>query len=140
MPQGPISVLNFAIRKTFTALKAAAVATFTSGTATALATDPNGGLIISGQGGFSSTLGMVGTQLIKAGPGMVIRVNVLVAGSAVGGVFDTAATAGLTSTADMIQQVATIPNSVGPIELDFPCLVGIAVQAGAGQVVSVSYQ
>lgn len=147
MSQGPLGVLNYAVKRTWAQLKAiaalsgfAAVGGTTGGVSTALSADPNGNLIISGVGGQATQLGFNTTQIVKAGPGMVVRVCVLIAGSAVGGVFDTGATAGLVTTADQVQQVATIPNTVGTLELNFPCLVGIVVQPGAGQVVSVSYQ
>lgn len=135
MPQGPLSVLNYALKRTFAQLLAGA-----AGVAAPLASDPNGNLVISGKGGSASRLGFTGTAVIKAGPGMVTRVNVLVAGSAAGGIFDTASTAGLVTTADSIQQVAAIPNTVGTYELNFPCLVGIVAQAGAGMEISVAYQ
>lgn len=147
MPQGPLGVLNYALKRTFAQLQAlaalsgfAAVGGATGGVATSLSADPNGNLVISGKGGTGSRLGFTGTQVIKAAPGMVTRVNVLVAGSTAGGVFDTASTAGLVGTADSIQQVFAIPNTVGTYELNFPCLVGIIAQAGAGQEISVAYQ
>ena len=88
-------------------------------------TAPNSALCISGA-----------PQILKAGPGSIIRVNVLVAGSAPGGVYDCATTAAMSATAN---EVAAIPNFTGQIVLEFPCLVGIGVAPGTGQTISASY-
>lgn len=77
-------------------------------------------------------------RVLKASSGTIVSMNVLVAGSAPGAVFDTASAASLT-TASTAQLVAVIPNTVGPVSLQFPCLVGIAILPGAGQAVSVAY-
>ena len=37
-------------------------------------------------------------------------------------------------------QICAIPNTVEPIELEWPCLNGITIVPGTGQVLSVSYQ
>lgn len=86
----------------------------------------------------ASVLCTTQNTLAKAGAGTVGVVNVLVAGSTTGAVYDaaTAATASLSATANL---VALIPPAVGPIVLNFPCLTGIVVQPGAGQTLSVSY-
>jgi len=73
--------------------------------------------------------------VLKAAPGDVVRVVVQAAGSATGTINDCATTAAV-STAN---QVAVIPETVGPIDLEFPCLVGIVVTPGTGQSVAVSY-
>jgi hypothetical protein len=99
--------------------------------------DPNGSLVVSGIGGTNSSLYMNGSTPIiaKAGPGMVCRMNVIVAGSA-GAIYDCTATANAVTA----NEVAVIPATVGPIALEFPCKVGIVVQLGASQVISLSYQ
>ena len=63
------------------------------------------------------------------------RVNVIVAGSAVGTVNDCATIA----QAAVANQVFSIPNVTGSYQVDFPILVGIVVVTGTGQTVSVSY-
>ena len=54
---------------------------------------------------------------------------VQVAGSGVGSINDCATTAAIATA----NQVAVIPETVGPVELDFPCLAGICVALGTGQ-------
>jgi hypothetical protein len=146
MPQGPIGELDYLLKRTFAGLKAAAAQVFapaaaSAGQATPAPADPLGNAIISGAGGYASTLAFANTggQLVKAAPGMLIRAVVTVAGSVTAGaIYDTAATAAAYSTA---QQIATIPNAVGIYEFDFPCIVGIVVVTGAnGQQVTISYQ
>jgi hypothetical protein len=73
--------------------------------------------------------------VVKAQPGMIGTVDVQVAGAA-GSINDAATTAA----ANTSNQVAVIPATVGPVVLRFPCLTGITVVPGAGQVVSVSYR
>ena len=73
--------------------------------------------------------------VVKAAPGSVLMVVVLTAGSSPGSVND-CTTSGAAAQAN---QVATIPNSVGSIFVDFPCLAGITVVPGTGQVVSAAY-
>jgi hypothetical protein len=144
MSQGPIGGLNYVIRRTFAQLKIFSAAAFapvapSTGQAVAANGDPNGNVIISGVGGYSSQLALANTTgtVIKATPGMLIRAIVLIAGSGAGAIYDTAATASSYATS---QQVATIPNTVGIYEFDFPCLAGIVVATGTGQQVSISYQ
>lgn len=66
----------------------------------------------------------------------MIRAVVTVAGSAAGGIYDCTATAA----AITANQIAVLPNSVGPIDVSFPCLTGVFVVPGSGQQVSVSYE
>lgn len=72
----------------------------------------------------------------KTTAGTVGTVNVLVAGAATGAVYDAASTGAISSTANL---VALIPPVVGSVVLNFPCLVGIVIEPGAGQTLSVSY-
>lgn len=74
------------------------------------------------------------TTVIKATPGMIAQVNVLVAGAP--GTINDCATTAAVATAN---EIAVIPATVGPIEIRFPCLVGLVVAPGPGQVLSVSY-
>lgn len=65
----------------------------------------------------------------------ISRVNVLTAGTTLGSINDCLSIAGASAS----NLVASIPNVVGPLLLDFPCFLGIVVTPGTGQVVSVSY-
>lgn len=88
-------------------------------------------------GGTKSALNITSATVIKAGPGKVVNVSVLVAGSAAGSVND-AATVGAVAAAN---EVASIPNSVGVVNLNhFPCANGIVVTPGTGQTLAVSYE
>ena len=89
------------------------------------------------------SVGLVNTQLninqpivLKKGAGAVIEAVVTLAGSTAGAIYD-AATTGGGSTGSLI---ATLPNTVGPIAISFPCQTGITVVPGSGQCISVAYQ
>lgn len=98
-----------------------------------LLTDAQGALQNTA-GGVKSALNVAASTAVKATPGRVITVNVLVAG-AVGAIHDCAAT----GDAAAGNKVAVIPAVVGVYRFDFPCLVGITYVPGASQVVSISY-
>lgn len=86
-------------------------------------------------GGNNSALDVSTTTVIKATPGTVFTVSVTTAGSAAGGVYDAATTAG-----DIAANlVAAIPDAVGVTVLTWPCATGILVKPGTGQVLSVSF-
>jgi hypothetical protein len=87
----------------------------------------------AGVGG--TVLNITTPTVIKAAPGQLISANVIVAGSAPGTVNDCLTT----GAAAAANQVGTLPNAVGPITFNFPCLVGIVVVPGAGQTVAVSF-
>jgi len=92
------------------------------------------GAAITAQG-ISSALNLSANTVIKASQGRVAKVNVTTAGSAAGGIYDSATTGGAVAA----KLVATIPNTVGSYTIDFPCKTGITYLVGTGQVVSVSY-
>ncbi len=73
------------------------------------------------------------TTLLKVGAGRVCIVSVTAAGSTLGQVFDTNL---VTSTANL---VALIPQDVGVYVLNIPVALGIVINPGGGQVVTVSY-
>lgn len=98
--------------------------------------DANGNLVMSGVGGNHSALGLKTGTIVKSTAGVVVQVNVITAGSSTGSIYDTASTAGGTTA----NEVAVVPSSVGPVLLQFPCLVGISYVPGTGQVASISYQ
>ena len=84
--------------------------------------------------GTATTLYVTGTQVIKATPGIVCKVNVIVAGAA-GGIYDCATTAAIATA----NEIASVPATAGPLSIEFPCLVGITYKPGSGQVISISY-
>jgi len=92
------------------------------------------GALITGQG-ISSVLNVSANTLVKATKGRIVKVNVNVAGSTNGAIYDSASIAGA-ATANL---VAIIPEAVGVYTFDFPCKNGIVVETGTSQVVSVSY-
>ncbi|QBP09369.1 hypothetical protein [Cupriavidus metallidurans] len=65
----------------------------------------------------------------------LVRVQVLVAGTAGGAAYDSASVTGNT----VANQVGAWPNAVGSYLIDMPCLAGICIIPGAGQTVAVSY-
>jgi len=85
--------------------------------------------------GTHSFLNIATTTVIKTTPGRICTVNVLIAGSSVGTVFDHASTSGLV-TANL---VAVIPEAVGTYVIDFPCGVGITITPPPTGTVSVSF-
>lgn len=77
-----------------------------------------------------------GVGLYSGGPrGRCQRVQVLVAGTTAGGVFDSATVAGAVAAV----QMASIPNTVGSYLVDMPFFAGLTVVPGAGQTLAVSY-
>ncbi len=97
-------------------------------------TGPNGEGIIT-DGGLFTHLNITAATVVKASPGRVCRVSVVVAGSTAGTVNDVLTTGGAAAT----NQVATIPDVVGNYSIEMPCLTGIVVVPGTGQTVAVSY-
>jgi hypothetical protein len=91
------------------------------------------GVAQTGQGLFTS-LNITAATVIKASPGRLVRISVIVAGAA--GTANDCTTTGAAAAAN---EVAVIPAAIGPVLLDWPCLTGIVVAPGAGQTVAVSY-
>lgn len=73
--------------------------------------------------------------IVKAAPGVIVALTVQVAGSATGTVNDCLTT----GAAAIANQVAVIPETVGPLALNWPCLTGIVVVPGTGQTISVTF-
>jgi hypothetical protein len=82
-----------------------------------------------------TALNVTTAAVVKASPGRLVLVSVIVAGSAVGSASDAAAVADVAAG----NQIATIPNTVGVYDVDWPCLAGIVVTPGTGQTVAVAY-
>jgi len=75
--------------------------------------------------------------VVKAAPGTVWTVSVLVAGSAAGGVYDAATVAAAASS----NEIYVTPNTVGAINLNgFSCTSGIVVKPGTGQTIAISFR
>jgi dethiobiotin synthetase len=100
-----------------------------------LNTDASGALLVAGTGGTFSALNITAATVVKAAPGRLIRISVVVAGTTVGTVNDTTTTGAAAAS----NEIASIANTIGTYELDWPCLVGIVVVPGTGQTVAVSY-
>ena len=69
------------------------------------------------------------------GQARLVRINVVVAGSAAGNAYDAASEAGAVAA----NLFASIPYVVGSYLIDFPIMAGILIVPGTGQTVSVSY-
>ena len=72
--------------------------------------------------------------VVKAAPGRLCQVSVLVAGSAPGAIYD-----GVSIADPKTKNVFEIPNTVGVFTANIPCAYGILVLCGAGQTVTVSW-
>lgn len=86
----------------------------------------------AGAGAGSTMLNITAATVLKASPGTMLMVSVVVAGSAPGGVHD-CITTGAASSAN---QFFTIPNTVGSYAVNFPAKVGITITPGTGQTLS----
>ena len=91
--------------------------------------------VLTTEGGRNSSLNITAATVVKAGPGRLVRISVVVAGSAAG----TANDCITTGAAAAANEIAAIPNSVGVIPLEWPCATGIVVVPGTGQTLAVSY-
>ncbi|CAJ0705855.1 hypothetical protein R11007_04707 [Ralstonia holmesii] len=85
--------------------------------------------------GQSSQLNITTATPVKTVAGRIVRVQVLVAGSAAGAVYDGTGVTGNT----VANQVFVIPNTVGSYLVDHPCVNGVVVVPGTGQTVAVTY-
>jgi hypothetical protein len=83
----------------------------------------------------SATLNITAPTVVKASPGRISKVAVIVAGSATGTVNDCLTT----GAAAVANQVGVIPTTVGSSTFDWPCAVGIVIVPGTGQTLSVSF-
>jgi hypothetical protein len=85
-------------------------------------------------GGNFSSLDVTAASVVKATPGVLVTITVLVAGAA-GAAYDSTSTSGNTAA----DQICVIPAAVGIYALNWPCFNGIVIAPGASQVVSVAY-
>lgn len=86
-------------------------------------------------GGLSTSLNITAATVVKAKPGRICKVSVIVAGSGTGTVNDLATTSG----ASAANQLYVVPQTQGIYELNLPCVNGILVVPGTGQTLAVSY-
>jgi hypothetical protein len=92
--------------------------------------------------GHASALNIATTTVVSTVPpdfsraqARLVRINVVVAGSAPGNAYDAATAAGAIAG----NLIAVIPNTVGIYLVDFPIQAGILIVPGTGQTVAVSY-
>lgn len=99
--------------------------------------DSSGDLLVRHQSeyGQSSTKNVAASTVIKATTGRAFQISVVVAGSAPGALHDCATT----GAAAAANKVATIPNTVGVYNLNWPMATGIVLVPGTGQTLAISY-
>ncbi len=85
--------------------------------------------------GISAANNLTADALVKSTAGRLVTVSVLTAGTAPGAVHDSESIANAAAG----NKIATIPNTVGIYEIDWPCLNGIVYKVGTGQVVSIKF-
>lgn len=92
--------------------------------------------LVPAPGGIATTLDITAATVIKSSPGRLFTVSVVVAGSAVGSVYDSASTTGNTAA----NQIGVIADVAGPINFNaMPTAAGIVVVPGTGQTLAVSW-
>lgn len=92
-------------------------------------------------GGINEALDVTAPAVIKATPGILVRVQVLVAGSAGNLTINDCATLGAAAVAN---EIASIPfgslSLIQPLVFEWPCATGIVLSAiPTGGAVSISY-
>ena len=91
--------------------------------------------IVPREGGNFSALNLTASTIVKASPGTAFRVNVTVAGTTTGALYDT----DVVASAAASNLICVVPDAVGTTEIVWPCRTGIVFVPGAGQTASVSY-
>lgn len=86
--------------------------------------------------GSQTALNITAATVVKTGRGVIIRAQVITAGSTTGAIYDTTTTTGGT----IANQVAVVLGSEGTYYIGMPCTNGIMVVPGTGQTLAVSYQ
>jgi hypothetical protein len=82
----------------------------------------------------NTVLNITAKTLVKASGGRAMRVSVVVAGSAVGAVYDQTSL-----TVDTTKTIFSIPAALGNYVINFPCKTGILVVPPTGGTVAVSF-
>lgn len=122
MPQAPLQA-NVAVNQT--TLKSAP-----------LQMDVSGNLLVGN--GSMNKLNQTGTFLVKGSAGRICKISA-VSGTAAALTVNDVATTGGVATANIVATFTSAQMAAGSIiNLDFPCLAGIVVQAGTN-VVAVSF-
>lgn len=83
--------------------------------------------------GAQNFTGLTTTTVVKSSAGRIANISVIVAGSAAGAVYDSAATAVTT------KPLFVIPTTVGVYVVNLPASFGIVIAPGTGQTVSGSF-
>ncbi len=88
------------------------------------------------QGGNASALNIFSPVVLQNWPGTLFTINVLVAGSTVGAIYDATSLAGNT----IAKQIAVIPEAITthPLAYTWPTAKGIVIVPGTGQVLSIA--
>lgn len=86
-------------------------------------------------GDLNSQLNIAAATLIKAAPGKLVTVSVVVAGTTAGSVNDSATIVG----AAAANQIGALPNTVGVFTFWFPFFSGLVITPGTGQTLAVSW-
>jgi hypothetical protein len=84
--------------------------------------------------GQSQSREIAATTVVKTSSGWVANISVIVAGSAVGYIYDTNNSGTLTG-----NRIYTIPNTVGTYTVNMPTNNGITIVPGTGQTVAIGY-
>lgn len=77
--------------------------------------------------------GITATKLVKASAGRVCVISVIVAGSAVGAIYDSNVATSL------VNQIYVIPMAIGVYVVNLPVGLGIVVVPGTGHTLTISY-
>jgi hypothetical protein len=103
---------------------------------TAMKLDASGNLLVRMATPLASqsALNISAATVIKATPGTLVNISVVVAGVA-GSINDCATT----GAAAVSNKIGVVPAVVGVVPFNWPCNVGITYTPGAGQVVAISY-
>lgn len=83
--------------------------------------------------GAQNFAGLTAATVVKSSAGRIANISVIVAGSAAGAVYDSAAT--VTTT----KPLYVIPTTVGVYVVNLPASFGITIAPGTGQTVSGSF-
>jgi hypothetical protein len=87
--------------------------------------------------GRLSTLNITSSTVIKASPGRVFKVSVVVAGSTTPGTINDCTTTGAAAASN---QIGTAPNALGTIDFNWPMASGIVVVPQGGQTLAITWE
>lgn len=98
---------------------------------------PQGPIGTSINAGGKTKLNITAATVVKAAPGTILSVVVVVAGSGAGSIYDLA-----TNAPAAASKIIGTPATLGAIAgIQFwPCAVGILVVPGTGQTIAIAYQ